>query len=128
VNIGTNLTGPQALDDQQMRQPKAACGRVFQGIGDAAQDAPQPGAARGEFIVAGVDLAVIDHAHRQAIEQAAQAGRGVRTHVRRQAVAQRVRQVIDERGVAEMVAASPVMAVGLERVKAVGCKNDGAAA
>ncbi len=102
-----------------MTQPEGLQRCVFQRIENAAQERAQAGPPRHHVVEAGIDDAVMHDARLGRIEQAAQPAGGVGAHVRRQAVAQRVGQIIDERGVAEMVAAAPVMAVRLEGIEAV---------
>jgi hypothetical protein len=57
-------------------------------------------------------------------EKALEVVAGVGTHVRSQPVAPAARQVVDQRDVAEAVAAAPVDAVGLEGVAAIGDEYD----
>ena len=84
--------------------------------------------AGADVVEARVDDAVVDEAHRLTHEEPLDAAHGVGAHVRREAVAQRVGQPVDEGDVAEDVATTEVGAVRLEGVQAVGCEgHDGAA-
>src|SRR5512135_359634 len=65
-----------------------------------------------------------DDAHRQAIKKRLQSAPSISSHVWSQPVAQAVRKVIDERRVAEVILAAPIMAVRFERIEAVGAEED----
>ena len=70
----------------------------------------------------------MEDAHREALEEAAQAAPGVDPDVTSQLVPQRVGQVVDQRDVAEAILAPPEDAVGLPEPEAVGGKDDDAPA
>ena len=76
--------------------------------------------AGADVVEARVDDAVVDEAHRLAREEPADAPLRVGAHVRRETVAQRIGQPVDQRDVAEDVAPPDVGAVRLEGVQAVG--------
>ena len=60
-----------------------------------------------------------DDAHRLAREQPAQATSSIGADVRRKAVTQRIRQVVDQGCIAKMVFAAPIMAVSLKGILAL---------
>ncbi|RME60196.1 MAG: hypothetical protein D6790_09695, partial [Caldilineae bacterium] len=95
-------------------------GRLLQGVGEPAHPASQTWTARYDVVVARIDLGEADDPHRLAQEEAQQPARRIGAHMRRQPIAQRIRQVVDEGRVAEVVDAPPVVAVGLEGIPAIG--------
>ena len=101
---------------------------VFQRVEYPAQQRAQDGPSRHDVVEAGIDDAVMYHACLGRIEQGTQLRAGVGAHVRRQAIAQGVGQVVDEGGVAEMIAAAPVVAVRFEGIETVRAEDHDAAA
>ena len=117
-----------AFNYQQMRQTEPAQRRLLQGIGTAAQPFTQYRPAIDDIVVARVNDVMVHDTHGQTLEQRLQTGLGVRAHMRRQPITQRIGQPVDEGRVAEMVLPAPVVAVGFEGVETVGAEDDGAAA
>ena len=88
-----------------------------------AQQPPDGAEAMDEVVVRAEDARVRDDAQGQPREQATQAVAGVCADVRGQPVAQRIRKVVDQRDVAEDVAAAPVDAVLLDGIPAIGAEQ-----
>ena len=85
---------------------------------------PTSRATLDDVVIAGKDLGVRDHAHRQSLEQRPQLLPRVRADVRRELVPQRIRQPVDQRDIPKVIHASPVDSVRLKQPQPVRDKDD----
>ena len=100
----------------------AKCGKrgLFQRVSNLSQELPYGRTAGIDAIVAGKDLRVPPNENGQANEKIQEAAVGIGAHMGSQLIAQGVRQIVDQRRIAEMVGALPVVAVGLKGKEAIG--------
>ncbi len=125
------ITGQDWLFDlfehKKVTDAKGRERRLLQGVSERSQE-PSEGRAPGvDAVVAGKDLRVPPDEDRLSYEQVQEAAVGIGSHVRGKLAAQSVREIVDQRRIAEMVDALPVVAVGLKRKEAVGDENGCAA-
>ena len=111
---------PSFSTTQACESPKGAQRRMLQRLQDRPQRRAQARPAGDDVVVGPEEDGRPNQPEWQPTNQPFQIAPRVGAHVRRQAVAPAKRQVVDQRDVAEAVAAAPVDAVGLERVAAIG--------
>ena len=109
--------------EQKVAQPKGLQGRTLHNVERAAQDLAQRCAPGYNIIEPRVDLAMVDDLDWLTGKERHQTAAGVCSHVRCQTVAHEIRQPVDKRCVAKMIAPLPIIAVCLEWVKPVGGKD-----
>ena len=81
---------------------------------------PQP---RDDVVITAKNAGVVHHAHRLPLKQAQQSPAGVDPHVRGKLIPPAVRQVVDQRCVAEVIFALPVVPVLFHRIPAIGAER-----
>ena len=118
----------QLLQHQQMRQAPQIQRAALHALQQRAQHLRRPTETPDQVVVTAVDTAHLHNARGAALRQSQQTAPRVGTHVRCQAVTQGVRQPVDERRVAEVITAAPVVAVRLKGIPAVGAEYYGAPA
>src|SRR3972149_4327769 len=102
--------GLEPLEDQEVRQAENTKRRVFQRIEHASQHVGHEWGTGLDVVEAWVDVPVVHDAQRQSLEGAAQVSPGVGPGVGHQAVAELLRQEVDEGEVAETKAPPPLNA------------------
>jgi len=106
-----------------MGQTQAPKRGTLQAIGYAPQGMPKSRTAPDKLIVSREDLDVNHNPYGQSLQQTAQITLCVRPHMGAEAPSPSLRQVVDQRNIAKVIAPSPIFPVRFKRIEAVRRKD-----